>query len=297
MWALFYEIASSYYYPCLTKLLVVLFERSELSKLNASLSTAVTSANLFSGSVVTVAIGFVSLGVFLAIDLSLYLVGLVLFFALKVETKPSAETLSEPPVSLWNGVKVVKRLLGENYYLAPIFYIALIFNIVLAPQSVYFAELANNVFHDLKLLGLCNTLFVSGFLLGSLFYRVVDVRLKTHEYIIWALVLVPLAFGLIGAPARWSVYGGIVLLGFAIPLYNISTRLILQTKVSKETVATVSNSYHALLNATQPIGLLGFPYLISLWGIGSVLLGSAALLGLLTLGVVISKQISAELDI
>lgn len=107
----------------------------------------------------------------------------------------------------------------------------------------------------------------------------------------------PLAFGLIGAPARWSVYGGIVLLGFAIPLYNISTRLILQTKVSKETVATVSNSYYALLNATQPIGLLGFPSLISLWGIGSVLLGSAALLGLLTLGVVISRQISAELDI
>lgn len=297
MWALFYEVASSYYYPCLTKLLVVLFERSELSKLNASLSTAVTSANLFSGSVVTVAIGFVSLGVFLAIDLSLYLVGLVLFFALKVETKSSAETPSEPPASLWNGVKVVKSLLKENHYLAPIFYIALIFNIVLAPQSVYFAELANNVFHDLKLLGLCNTLFVSGFLLGSLFYRVVDVRLKTHEYIIWALVLVPLAFGLIGAPARWSVYGGIVLLGFAIPLYNISTRLILQIKVSKETVATVSNSYYALLNATQPIGLLGFPYLISLWGIGSVLLGSAALLGLLTLGVVISRQISAELDI
>lgn len=240
MWVLFYEVASSYYYPCLTKLLVVLFERSELSKLNASLSTAVTSANLFSGSVVTV-----------AIDLSLYLLGLVLFFALKVETKHSAEMPSEPPASLWNGVKVVKSLLKENHYLAPIFYIALIFNIVLAPQSVYFAELANNVFHDLKLLGLCNTLFVSGFLLGSLFYRVVDVRLKTHEYIIWALVLVPLAFGLIGAPVRWSVYGGIVLLGFAIPLYNISTRLILQTKVSKETVATVSNSYYALLNATQ----------------------------------------------
>ena len=121
MWALFYEVASSYYYPCLTKLLVVLFERSELSKLNASLSTAVTSANLFSGSVVTVAIGFVSLGVFLAIDLSLYLVGLVLFFALKVETKSSAETPSEPPASLWNGVKVVKSLLKENHYLAPIF--------------------------------------------------------------------------------------------------------------------------------------------------------------------------------
>lgn len=114
MWALFYEVASSYYYPCLTKLLVVLFERSELSKLNASLSTAVTSANLFSGSVVTVAIGFVSLGVFLAIDLSLYLVGLVLFFALKVETKPSAETPSEPPASLWNGVKVVKSLLKKK---------------------------------------------------------------------------------------------------------------------------------------------------------------------------------------
>ena len=126
---------------------------------------------------------------FLAIDFEpLYLVGLVLFFALKVETKPSAETLSEPPVSLWNGVKVVKRLLGENYYLAPIFYIALIFNIVLAPKACILPELPNNVFHDLKLLGLCNTLFVSGFLLGSLFYRVVDVRLKTHEYIIWALV-------------------------------------------------------------------------------------------------------------
>lgn len=297
MWSIFYEVASSYYYPCLTKLLVVLFERSELSKLNASLSTAVTSANLFSGSVVTVALGLVSFGVFLVIDLSLYLVGLVLFFALKVETKPSVETPSEPPASLWNGVKVVKCLLRENHYLAPIFYIALIFNIVLAPQSVYFAELANNVFHDLKLLGLCNTLFVSGFLLGSLFYRVVDVWLKTHEYIIFSLVLVPLAFGLIGAPARWSVYGGIVLLGFAIPLYNISTQLILQTKVNKKTVATVSNSYYALLNATQPLGLLGFPYLISLWGISSVLLGSAALLGLLTLGVVISKQISAELDI
>lgn len=59
------------------------------------------------------------------------------------------------------------------------------------------------------------------------------------------------------------------------------TRLILQTKV----------------NATQSLGLLGVPYLISLFGIGSVLLGSAILLGLLTLGVVISKQIGTELDI
>lgn len=59
------------------------------------------------------------------------------------------------------------------------------------------------------------------------------------------------------------------------------TSLILQTKV----------------NATQPLGLLGFPYLISLFGIGSVLLGSAILLGLLPLGVVISKQIGTELDI
>lgn len=251
IWSLGYEIASSYYLPILTRLLVELFARAELSKLNASLSTAVTSANLFSGLIVTLAMGVVNLGIFLALDLGLYLLGLTLFLALKVEPKVLNESQSvESFSSLWNGVKVVKQLLRKNRYLAPIFYLALLFNIVLAPQSVYFAELAHNVFYDLKLLGLFNTLFVSGFLLGSLFYRVVDVSLKIHEYISAASVLVPVAFSLIGSTVKWLVYGGIVLLGFAIPLYNISTRIILQTKIKKDQVATVSNSYYALLNAT-----------------------------------------------
>ncbi|MCR1901119.1 MFS transporter [Ligilactobacillus apodemi] len=298
IWSLGYEIASSYYLPILTRLLVELFARAELSKLNASLSTAVTSANLFSGLIVTLAMGVVNLGIFLALDLGLYLLGLTLFLALKVELKVLNESQSvESFGSLWNGVKVVKQLLRKNRYLAPVFYLALLFNIVLAPQSVYFAELAHNVFYDLKLLGLFNTLFVSVFLLGSLFYRVVDVRLKIHEYISAASVLVPVAFSLIGSTVKWLVYGGIVLLGFAIPLYNISTRIILQTKIKKDQVATVSNSYYALLNAPQPVGLLGFPYLISLCGLSSILLGSAVLLALVTMVVLLSKQISSDLDL
>lgn len=298
-WAVLYEIAGSLYLPILTKLIVILFTRQELSKLNASLTTAVTSANLFSGLLVSLLIGFVDLGKFMFIDLSLYLIALLVLQCLKVNYKPKDEKDSfiTPTTSLWNGIKLVKDFLGESKYIAPIFYVALLFNIALAPQSVYFAELARNVFMDLKLLGIFNTFFVSGFLLGSICYRIIDMRIKIHQYILLSLILVPCSFLLLSLREKTSICIGIILLGFAIPLYNISTKIILQTKIEKDKIATISNSYYSLMNATQPIGLLGVPYLISILGVSLSMFSIAVFLFFIASLMVVLKKVSPKLDV
>ncbi len=297
--AILYEIAGSFYLPILTKMIVELFTRQELSKLNASLTTAVTSANLFSGLVVSILIGFVDLGKFLFIDLGLYLCALVLF--LKLDIKKSStiieSDLAVQPLTFWNGFKVVKDFLRDNSYIAPVFYVALIFNIALAPQSVYFAELARKIFIDIKLIGIFDTLFVGGFLVGSICYRLLDLRIKIHQYILAALFLVPVAFLLLSSQDRKITCLGIILLGFAIPLYNISTKTILQTKITQDRLATVSNSYYALMNLTQPLGLLGLPYVISLVGISLSLFWIALVLFLIAIMMLILKKVSPRLDI
>lgn len=294
-----YEVTSSFYLPILTKVIVILFARDELSNINSSITTAVTSANLFSGVVVTTMMKYLNLWMLLFFDLMLYSFSIIILMYLTVEKneKNNRKKVKKTVNVLSEGIVAVRELLISNKSLAPVFYVALVFNIALAPQSVYFAELAHNVFMDLDLLGIFNTLFVSGFLLGSIFYRLADVRIKIHQFIIAALLLVPLSFLFLSLKNREMTCLGIILLGFAIPLYNISTKIILQTRVAKEKIATVSNSYYALLNVTQPIGLLGLPYIISLVGISVNLFLTSMFLFGITMVVLLFRAITSDLDL
>lgn len=295
-WAVLYEIVSSFYLPILTKLIVELFTKEDLNKLNASLTTAVTSANLFSGLVVAFLSSFIALEKFFFFDLGLYLVALGILCFLKVG-KSTPQTSSSQTTPWWSGVGVVKTFLGQNKYLAPVFYGALLFNIALAPQSVYFTELAQKVFGNLKLVGIFDSLFVAGFLLGSVAYRLTTPKFKIHQYITSSLLLVSSAFLLLGLRQSALTYLGIGVLGVAIPLYNISMKTILQTKIPKAKLATVSNSYYALMNVTQPLGLLGLPYMISFLGINTSLLLIALGLFSLTSWLIVGKKISLQLDL
>ncbi|MEY8661624.1 MFS transporter [Ligilactobacillus faecis] len=119
-WAVLYEIVSSFYLPILTKFIVELFTKEDLNKLNASLTTAVTSANLFSGLLVAFLSSFIALEKFFFLDLGLYLVALGILCFLKVG-KSTPQTSSSQTTPWWNGVGVVKTFLGQNKYLAPVF--------------------------------------------------------------------------------------------------------------------------------------------------------------------------------
>lgn len=119
-WAVLYEIVSSFYLPILTKLIVELFTKEDLNKLNTSLTTAVTSANLFSGLLVAFLSSFIALEKFFFLDLGLYLVALGILCFLKVG-KSTPQTSSSQTTPWWNGVGVVKTFLGQNKYLAPVF--------------------------------------------------------------------------------------------------------------------------------------------------------------------------------
>ncbi|KZU11244.1 hypothetical protein Nizo2264_2568 [Lactiplantibacillus plantarum] len=101
-----------------------------------------------------------------------------------------------------------------------------------------------------------------------------------------ALLLVPTAVSILGlAHTLLLALSALVLLGIVIPFFNISSKTILQNRVPQSELGTVFNSYFALMNPSQPIGLLGIPVLISAFGIQPILVitGTIYLLAAMTL--------------
>jgi DHA3 family macrolide efflux protein-like MFS transporter len=85
-------------------------------------------------------------------------------------------------------------------------------------------------------------------------------------------------------------------LGIVIPFFNISSKTIIQNKVPQAKLGVIFNSYFALMNLSQPIGLLGIPVLIGVFGVTSVLLVGGAFYLIAAIMLVLFNQISVELN-
>ena len=112
-----------------------------------------------------------------------------------------------------------------------------------------------------------------------------------------SLLLVPITLTLFGSAHTLPVaLIGLVGLGIVIPFFNISSKTIIQNKVPKPKLGVIFNSYFALMNLSQPVGLLGIPVLIGVFGITNVLLVGGALYLIAAIALVSLNQISVELN-
>lgn len=270
--AVVYDVFSEFFDPIIVKLTVQLFEKNEYNKINAAISTARTSAGLFSGVLVTGLTSFMPIEYLFLFDfLSYVVVGLVLLRLSepKTATRPFIGNAGgEYKSNLWNSFGFVKQLLHDFPPLTPVLVTALLFNVLLAPNSVYFSQISGEVFQNVKLMGVMDSFFSVGFLMGSVIYRLSYERVRIHTFLQIAIVQVPASFLLFGESQNIvATLVGLLLLGAALPFFNISSKTVLQRVIPESRLATVSNSYFSLINLTQPIGLLGIPMLINLSGI------------------------------
>ncbi|GEO67986.1 hypothetical protein LSP04_24050 [Levilactobacillus spicheri] len=146
-------------------------------------------------------------------------------------------------------------------------------------------------------MGVMDSFFSVGFLMGSIIYRLSYERVRIHTFLQIAIVQVPASFLLFGESQNIvATLVGLLLLGAALPFFNISSKTVLQRVIPESRLATVSNSYFSLINLTQPIGLLGIPMLINLLGIRMFsLVAGISYLGL-ALIILAMRKISPALD-
>ncbi|WP_125582241.1 MFS transporter [Levilactobacillus cerevisiae] len=298
--AVLYDICSAFFDPVVTKLTVEWFDSATFNQINAAISTARMGANLFSGVLVTVLMTLIPLFTLFLFDFLSYLIVAGLLTKLVTVTKKpttAARTQVEIKETIWNGLGLVHQLLKQVPALIPVLTTALLFNILLAPNDVYFTQMAAKIFSNTKLTGIMESLFSIGFLLGSVVYRFLSTRVKIHTFIRIAIVQVPIAFLIFGQSR--NLFGsllGLLLLGGALPFFNISSKTILQQKIQSKNLAAVSNSYFSLINLSQPVGLLGIPILINSLGIRFFFfIGGVGYL-LLSLIIIVSGKISPQLD-
>jgi len=198
-----------------------------------------------------------------------------------------------------NGFEVVREFLNTYTYkvVVPVFLAAVLFNIILAPNDVYLTQISSRVFNNPRLVGFMESFFSLGFLLGSLFYKIIITRVPMHNLIETALVLVPISLLIFGDTTNLLVsLIGLVILGLSLPFFNISSKTILQNKVEEGKLGTVFNSYFAVMNITQPIGLLGIPILINFWGIQRFALIGGLVYLTFAVVLIITHQVSPALD-
>ena len=189
--AIVYNLFSGFYMPVVTKITVQIFDRNEYNDINAAISTAMTGANLFSGIIVTFFISFLSTYFLFIFDFMSYLVITILLIQLRI--KPIAETAKTEKgnfLSFLNGFEVVREFLNTYKVVVPVFLAAVLFNIILAPNDVYLTQISSRVFNNPRLVGFMESFFSLGFLLGSLFYKIIITRVPMHNLIETALVLV-----------------------------------------------------------------------------------------------------------
>lgn len=296
--AIVYNLVSGFYMPVVTKITVQIFDRNEYNDINAAISTAMTGANLFSGIIVTFFISFLFTYFLFIFDFMSYLVITILLIQLRI--KPIAETAKTEKgnfLSFLNGFEVVREFLNTYKVVVPVFLAAVLFNIILAPNDVYLTQIASRVFNNPRLVGFMESFFSLGFLLGSLFYKIIITRVPMHNLIETALVLVPISLLIFGDTTNLLVsLIGLVILGLSLPFFNISSKTILQNKVEEGKLGTVFNSYFAVMNITQPIGLLGIPILINFWGIQRFALIGGLVYLTFAVVLIITHQVSPALD-
>ena len=296
--AVIYNIAGSFYVPSITKLTVTLFNERDYNAINAAVSSAMTAANLFSGILVTFALTMLPLsGLFLIDCLSYWLtIGVVVLIHESVHIRASKPTVKSRG-SVWNSFQIVTGLLRHLPMIAPVFGAAVLFNILLAPMTVYLTQVATRLFGNSQSLGLMESFFSLGFLISSLVYRRLSQYLTSTRLIQTALVLVPTALMIFGTAKFLLVaLAGLILLGMALPLFNITMKTILQKKVPQERLGTIFASYFGLMNLSQPVGLLGIPVLIGLWGISSFMWFGGSLYLIVALGMIITHRFSTALN-
>jgi len=298
--AVVYDIFTEFFDPIVTKLTVHLFDVPVYKQINAAISTARTSASLFAGILVTALSTIIPIYWLFLFDFMSYLIVCVCLIGLNEGTADyhSGSQLDVTFTSAtWNSFGFVKQLLDQFPAMLPVLVTALLFNILLAPNAVYFTQIATTVYHDSNLTGIMDSMFSVGFLLGSILYRWLENHVKVHTFIQIAIIQVPIAF-LAFSQSR-HILGcllGLLLLGGALPDFNISCKTILQERIPESDLATVSNSYYALINLSQPVGLLGIPILISGMGIQQFSLLAGVTYLLVTLVIIGTRKISVQLD-
>ncbi|WP_334116588.1 hypothetical protein, partial [Ligilactobacillus sp.] len=72
---------------------------------------------------------------------------------------------------------------------------------------------------------------------------------------------------------------------------------VFQNKIPQECFGTVSNCLYALINLSQPVGLLGVPVFLSVFGIQKYSVTVFIFYVSLALALIGSNKISVELDV
>lgn len=299
--AVIYSVISGIYTPSITKLTVYLFDKSEFNDINASISSAMTAANLFSGIIVSYFVSFLPFTLLFLFDFASYIFVMILLSFLDVpqsiermESHIANETRS---VSMWNSFKVVKDFLRDFHYIIPVYISAILFNILLAPMNVYLTQVSYHIFNNTKFTGLLESFYSFGFLIGSLVYKFLCIKFPMNRLIQASLLLVPITLTLFGSARTLPVaLIGLIGLGIVIPFFNISSKTIIQNKVPRFKLGAIFNSYFALMNLSQQVGLLGIPVLITAFGITNVLLVSGVFYLIAAIMLVLLNQISVELN-
>lgn len=273
--AVVYSVLCDFYTPIISKIIILTFEKDEYMKLNADISTAMTSANLFSGVIVTALVSLIgSTGVFGIDALSCIIVIFMVMFLDVPDNIEVSHGDSKSSNVLVSGFGESYRFLSANRFLVPVLLGAVLFNVVLAPLDVYLTQIA--AAHDSsKMIGILDSMFSCGFLISSVAYRFMTDR--TSSLVVSSL--------------------GLLVLGAAIPLYNISLKTVFQNKIPQECFGTVSNCLYALINLSQPIGLLGVPVFLSVFGIQKYSVAAFIFYVSLALALIGSNKISVELDV
>lgn len=299
--AVVYSVISDIYSPCITKVTVYLFDKSDFNDINASISGAMTAANLFSGIIVTYFISFLPFTALFLFDFVSYIVVMVLLMFLHIPPTNTATdgvaATAAQSTSMWNSFKIVKDFLSMFPYIVPVYFSAILFNILLAPMNVYLTQVAYQIFDNAKTTGLLESFYSLGFLIGSLTYKFLCTKFPMSRLIQTSLLLVPVTLAIFGSAHSLPVaLLGLAGLGIVIPFFNISSKTIIQNKVPQAKLGVIFNSYFALMNLSQPIGLLGIPVLIGVFGVTSVLLVGGAFYLIAAIMLVLFNQISVELN-
>ena len=297
--AVLYSVLCDFYTPIISKITMIIFDKREYMKINADITTAMTSANLFSGVLVTVLLGLINFKGVFEIDILSYVIvtSLILFLEVPDNDKFSSKNKENRNV-LVSGFDKAYVFIRENKYLISPLIGAVIFNIILAPLDVYLTQIATINADNKGIVGILDSLFSFGFLISSIGYRFLSSRIRIHQFISLSLLQVPLAILLMGNTRSLMISAfGLIILGASIPLYNISLKTVFQNKIPEDDFGAISNCLYALINLSQPIGLLGVPTFISFCGIQKYSITVFIIYISLGISLIIANKISTELDV
>lgn len=254
--------------PVLNKIVVLSYSKDRLGNVNSLLSGSATVANIISSMIATALVSLSGVAVLFLVDAASYLICFISIMFLDMHLVAHDEKTNV-------SVEKIKTRMPRT--LVQITWLACFVNLFLSSFSIYLTKLTEIVFHQVDYIGVLESLFSIGILLGTVVYPVITSKLRIKQALVTACTLIAVCYFIMNV-GKAGVVLGVVLLGIALPIFNIAVKTYIQQNAPINSLGSIYTSFYAILNVASVLGVLLVPLIINYVGIRNFLQLSSLLI-------------------